>query len=422
MHGRNTIMIICLLIASLFMPGRSAASEVTSLDSLLREALQKNPEILRARAEWEAASMQPSQARSLPDPMIGVGWRNVRFDDITLTKDPDSMLTFSFSQEFPFPGKLTLRGSVSKEEARVQEEFYRATVRRVRADLREAFYDWFFVHKSIEITESEKGVLERFLKIAEKRYEVGKGIQQDVLKAQVEISRLIEQLELLKQRKGIAEARIRSILNRPPDSPLGEPEAIRKSSFLLTEEDLYTLAKERSPQLRAKGRIVRRGEEALKLAKMQYYPDFALGVAPAIMGMAEGGVEGAWEVNLGVKVPLYFWRKQASGIKQAVSELKAVREDYAATSQSLFLSLKEQYLIARTSENLLKLYEEGIIPQASMSLESAISGYQVGNIDFLTLLDNLITLYNFEIAYYMNLTNYEKAIARIEEVIGEEEM
>jgi outer membrane protein TolC len=406
----------------LTVTGYSVASEVTSLDSLISEALERNPEILKARADWEAASMRPYQAGSLPDPIIGVGWRNVRFDEITLTKDPDSMLTFSFSQEFPFPGKLSLQESISRQEAEAQKELYEATVRRVKADLKEAFYDWFFVHKSIEITGSEKEVLERFLKIAATRYEVGKGIQQDVLKAQVEISRLIEQLELLRERKGIAEARIKSILNRPPDSPLGEPEVIRKSPFSLTEENLYALIKERSPQLRAKGRVVGREEEALKLAKRQYFPDFALGVAPSIMGMAGGGVEGAWEVNLGVKVPLYFWRKQAFGVKEAVSGLQAAREDYAATRQSLFFDLKEQYLMARTSENLLRLYEEGIIPQASMSLESAISGYQVGNIDFLTLLDNLITLYNFEIAYYMNLTNYEKALARIEEVIGEEEM
>jgi len=135
------------------------------------------------------------------------------------------------------------------------------------------------------------------------------------------------------------------------------------------------------------------------------------------MGVEDGGVVGAWEVALGVKVPLYFWRKQRFGVKESVSQLQAAREDYTSTNQSLFFNVKDQYLVAKTSENLIKLFEEGIIPQSASSLESAIAGYQVGNIDFLTLLDNLVTLFNFELDYYTNLTNYQKALARIEEII-----
>jgi outer membrane protein TolC len=116
-------------------------------------------------------------------------------------------------------------------------------------------------------------------------------------------------------------------------------------------------------------------------------------------------------------VPLYFYRKQRFGVQEAVSQLQAAREDYTSTNQSLFFNVKDQYLVAKTSENLLKLFQEGIIPQAASSLESAITGYQVGNIDFLTLLNNLVTLFNFEITYYTYLTNYQTALARIEEIV-----
>jgi outer membrane protein TolC len=287
----------------------------------------------------------------------------------------------------------------------------------VIADLKEAYYNWFLVDKSIEITLKNKDLLEKFLKVAEAKYAVGKGIQQDVLKAQVEVSRFIEQLQLLEERRGIVEARIRSILNRPPDSPLVKPEVVEKSPFILTAEELYKLTKEKAPLLKVKENLIDRQEEALKLAKREYYPDFALGVAPAVMGMESGGVEGAWEVTLGVKVPLYFYRKQRFGVQEAVSQLQAAREDYTSTNQSLFFNVKDQYLVAKTSENLLKLFQEGIIPQAASSLESAITGYQVGNIDFLTLLNNLVTLFNFEITYYTYLTNYQTALARIEEIV-----
>lgn len=406
-----------VIILTFVVTVNAFADNTITLKSLVEEALQNNPEIKAARAEWEAATRRPSQVGSLPDPMVGVGWRNVRFDRITLNKDPDSMVTFSVSQEFPFPGKLDLREKIAEEEAQAQEQFYQSTLRRVIADLKEAYYNWFLVDKSIEITLRNKDLLEKFVKIAEAKYAVGEGIQQDVLKAQVEVSRFIEQLKLLEERKGIVEAKIRSILNRPPDSPLGKPEVIEKSPFTLTIEELYKLTKEGAPTLKAKKNLIDKQEEALKLAKREYFPDFALGVAPAIMGMEQGGIEGAWEVTLGVKVPLYFWRKQRFGVQEAASQLKAAKEDYTSTNQSLFFSVKDKYLVAKTSENLLKLFEEGIIPQATASLESAIAGYQVGNIDFLTLLDNLVTLFNFELTYYTHLTNYQIALARIEEII-----
>ncbi len=407
----GTLFLILFLTQGLF------AQEVQKLDSLVNEALQNNPEIKAARATWEAATKRPSQAGSLPDPMVGFGWQNVSFDGITLTDDPDSWIMFSFSQEFPFPGKLGLREKIADEEAQAQEQFYQSTLRRVIADLKEAYYNWFLVDKSIEITLRNKDLLEKFLKIAETRYTVGKGIQQDVLKAQVEVSRFIEQLDLLREQKGIMEAKIRSILNRPPEAPLGEPEVVKKSSFTLSIDELYELTKEKAPLLKAKENLIEREEKALKLAKKEYFPDFVVGAGPGVMGMTGGGTQGVWQATLGVKIPLYFWRKQRFGVQEAASLLTAAQEDYTSTNQSLFFNVKDRYLVAKTSENLLKLFEEGIIPQATSSLESAIAGYQVGSIDFLTLLDNLVTLFNFEITYYTYLTNYQTALARIEEVV-----
>ncbi|MBI2486212.1 MAG: TolC family protein [Deltaproteobacteria bacterium] len=410
------ILALILTIASIEVS--AFAEEVTGLKFLIEEALQNNPEIKAARARWEASTKRPSQEGSLPDPMIGIGWSNVSFDRITLTDDPDSSIMFSFTQEFPFPGKLSLREKIANEEAQALEQSYEATRRRVIADLKEAYYDWFLVDKSIEITLRNKDLLEKFVKIAEARYEVGKGIQQDVLKAQVEVSRFIEQLELLEQRKGIVEAGIRSILNRPPDTRLGKPEEVKKTPFILSVEDLYKLTEEKAPLLKARENLIQREEEALKLAKRQYYPDFVLGAGPGVMGMTGGGTQGVWQVMFGVKVPIYFWRKQRFGVEEAASQLQAAKEDYTSTNQSLFFNIKDRYLTAKTSEKLLDLYEKGIIPQSTLSLDSAIAGYQVGNIDFLTLLDNLVTLFNFELAYYNQLTEYQKALVRIEENIG----
>ena len=394
------------------------AEESGTLDSFVQEALQNNPEIKAAKARWGASTKRPSQEGTLPDPMIGVDWQNVSFDSITLDDDPDSMLRFSFEQDIPFPGKLSLKKKIAARDSEAEEKSYRATERRVIADLKASYYDWYLAAKAIEITERNQELLRKFTKIAEVKYEVGKGIQQDVLRAQVENSKFIEQLEVLKQKDEIIEAKIKSIVNRPQDSRLGSPEDIEKTPLTLTSDEVSKLAKENAPMLAMKERQIAREEEALNLAQKELYPDFVIEASPGIMGREGNGVEGVWEVSLGLKVPLYFWSKQKPGIEEAALELKGAQEEYSSTNQELNFNVKESYLNARTAEKLMNLYQKGIIPQSRLSLESAISGYQVGAVDFLTLLDNLVTLFSFELEYHNQLTEYQKALARIEELSG----
>ncbi len=391
---------------------------IESLESLVEEALRYNPEIKAERARWEASTKRPSQEGALPNPTIGVRFKNVGLTDITQGEDPRTDIQAFMSQEIPFPGKLSLKAEVAWEQSEAQRWVYDAVARRVKADLKVAYHDWFLASKSIEITLKNKDLLGKFLKIAEAKYSVGEGIQQDVLKAQVELSRFIEQLELLGEKKGIEEAKLRSILNRPPDSPLGEPEEVEKSPFILTEDEIYTLTQEKAPLLKSKERLIESEKRGLDLAKKQYFPDFIVQATYFNRDGGDGNLSDLWQVGLGMKVPLYFWRKEKFGVDEAVSRLQAAREDYSSANQSLFFIVKDHFLVLKTSENLLELFEQGLIPQSSLSLESAIAGYRVGNIDFLTLLDNLITLFNFELTYYTYLTNYQNALARIEEVIG----
>jgi cobalt-zinc-cadmium efflux system outer membrane protein len=413
-------ILLGMLIVTVFLGANSYANQAVRLESLVEEALQNNPDIKAARARWEASTKRPSQEGSLPDPTIGVRWQNVEFDRITLNEFGNSMLRFPFTQELPFPGKLSLKEKVAKQKAGAQEQSYEAVLRKVTADLKQAYYDWYLIVKSIEITQNNKELSQKFLKISEAKYEVGLGIQQDVIRAQVEVSKFIEQLEILRQQKGVIESKINSILNRPPVDTLGAPEDLEKPALNLTAKDLYKLIEDNSPILKMREKIVESETEALNLAKKQYYPDFSIGVSPGIMGMMGGGIQGIWEVDVGLRVPLYFWRKQRFGVQEAALELSAAREEYSSEKQDILFMVNDNYLAAKTSENLVDLYKGGIIPQSTLSLNSAISGYEVGDIDFLTLLNNLTTLFNFEIEYYRQLAQYHKAIARLEEITGVE--
>jgi len=411
---------IAVLILLILYPGINAsANETVTLNSLVKEALENNPGIKAATAKWEASTKVPSQEGSLPNPIIGGRFKNVSFSKITLGEDPRSDIQAFFKQEIPFPGKLSLRENVAKEKSESQKWVAEAIKRKIIAELKEAYYDWFFINKSIAITEQNKDLLKKFIKIAESKYEVGLGIQQDVLKAQVELSGFIKMLELFYKKDAIIEEKIKKILNRSQDSPIGKPEEIRKSDLKMSLEELIEATKDIAPILNASGKLINSKEESLNLSRKEYLPDFIL---EATYFNRDGGggndLDGIWQVGLGIKAPIYFWRKEKYGVEEAVLELWAAKENFESTENKLLFEVKENYITAKTAEKLIELYTTGIIPQSTLSLESAISGYQVGDVDFLTLINNFLTLYNFELEYYEQLTDYEKSLARIEEITG----
>ena len=392
------------------------AEDVQTLDSFIEEALTSNPQIKAARAGAESSAKRPSQEGSLPNPIIGGRIKNVSFSEFTLGEDPRSDIQAFIAQEIPFPGKLSQKEKIALEESESQKWVADAVSRKVVAELKEAYYEWAFINKSIEITQRNKDLLKSFVKIAEVKYEVGLGIQQDVLKAQVELSGFIERLELLNQKNEIIEARIKKILNRPYESQIGNPEELTKPELGASLEDITQAASLNSPELKSSQELIDSREEALKLADKEYLPDFILGAT--YFNRSGGDLEDIWQLSLGLRVPLYFWRKEKFGVQEAALDVTEARENYEAARNNVLFILKDNFISARTAENLTELYKEGIIPQSTLSLESAISSYQVGEIDFLTLLNNLITLFNFELEYYEQLATFNKSLARIEEVTG----
>ena len=407
-----------IIILATLIWGINASAEIIKLDSLVEEAANNNPLIKASTAKWEASAMRPSQEGSLPNPIIGGRLKNVSFSEFTLGEDPRSDIQAFISQEIPFPGKLSSKEKIAELQSQSQRWLSDAVSRKIIADLKEAYFEWSFINKSIEITNRNKELLQKFTKIAEVKYEVGMGIQQDVLKAQVEVSGFIERLELLTKRKEIIETKIKQILNRPLDSPLGEPEEITKSELTLTLAQITEATSEQAPVLKSSAEIVDSKEESLELAKKEYLPDFILGATYFNRDGGNGDLDDIWQVSLGLRVPLYYWRNQKFGVREAALDVSEARENYESTKNSLLFEVKDSYITAITAGKLVELYKSGIIPQSTLSLESAISGYQVGNIDFLTLLNNLITLFNFELEYYEQLTEYQKALARIEEIAG----
>lgn len=392
-------------------------SQTAGLRELIQELEKNNPELQAARYRYEAATKRPSQVGSLPDPKIGVTNFGVGYPFSPLNQSNFAYNGIGVSQEIPFPGKLALAAEEATKEAQREYENYRALQLDLVARLKSAYYEWFGVSKAIETTHKNRELMERLEAIARARYSVGKGIQQDVLKAQVEISSLAQQLELFEQRRDSIEAQIKFLLNWPQERALGRPAEVKPTRFDMELRAVLAAADAKSPRVRAMQLMVDSRAVGVNRSQKELRPDFNFMFQWQRTGTA---FPDYYMATAEVRVPLYFWRKQRYGIEEAQTRLQESRQSYRAARQEVQYLAKDQYLIAKSSERVLALYESGIGPQASLSLDSALAGYQVGTVDFLTLVNNATSLLVFERQYYDELTRHEQALARLEALLGQE--
>lgn len=379
------------------------------LPGLIRELEGANPEIKAARQRWEAATAVVPQVQTLPDPRLQFGYQRMPM------AEPLQGAMYGFGQEIPFPGKLSLKGDIAQRDAERLEQEYNATRLRLIATLKEAYLNLHFIHKSTEIVEKNKVLLMQFEKTAKARYSVGQAAQQDVFRAQVEISRVLDRLAVLDQQKESLHAAINRLVNRPPSGALGTPEEIHTTILTIPLQELSQRADDFSPALLATAKSVDRSERSVSLAKRQYYPDFdvtALGLRN------DRSNDNGYQVMVGIKIPLFYETKQKQGVREALAGLEGAREDFTATRQDLLFQVKDGFVQAQRAERLITILRDAIIPQATLGLQAAQAGYAVGKIDFLTLLNSLLTLQESQLELHGEMVNHEKALARLESVTG----
>ena len=402
---------LAVVLVMLCAPSVSVADEPRlSLSSLIEEVTQRNPEIKAAKQRWEAAKAVVPQVTTLPDPKLQFGYQRM-----PMTPPEVQGAIYGFGQEIPFPGKLKLKGEIAQREAERLEQEYQAIRLRLIAALKEAYFNLHFVHKSIEIVEKNKTLLMQFEKTAKARYSVGQAAQQDVFRAQLELSRVLDRLAVLDQQKESLHAAINRLLNRPPDGPLGTPEEIQTTIMTIPLQELGRRAEAFSPALLATAKSVDRSEQTVALARRQYYPDFDVNA----LGTRNDRInDNGYQIMLGIKIPLFYETKQRQGVNEALAGLSGAREDLAATRQDLLFQVKDGFVQAQRAERLITILRDAIIPQATLALLAAQAGYGVGKVDFLTLLNSLLTLQESQLELHGEMVNHEKALARLEAVTG----
>ena len=414
----RTTIVISLIVLLFMVPLQSRADNGTvTLKELEQEAIQNNPELRMSEKKVESADEKKTLAAAMPDPIIGYMMQNVGAPFVwSVGKQDMSMQGIVVSQEIPFPGKLSTMGFAAEKMAERERESARETKLKILSNLRSAYYDYYLAYRSSEILTQTKDLMKNFQKIAETRYGTGQGMQQDVLRAQLEVSMLLDKIAEEERKKETQTSTINSIIGRDPLAPLGRPEELPKNYLEKSLSDLAAMAQAHSPVINGKQHMIEQSEFEVSSRKKEFLPDMVVSGG----WFKRGDLSDVWSASIMFKVPLYFWNK-STGVKAANAELHAARYDFDAAKLMVLSRVRDLYATAKTSEHHLHLYDTGIIPQARMALQSTTSNYQVGKTDFLALLDSESLLLKYQLMAQEELVNLHKTLSMIGEMTGEEQ-
>jgi outer membrane protein TolC len=414
------VILFSFIILTPFSSSAQSEKSRLNVDQLVDEALQNNPEISAAKIKWEVFKEKIPQSYALEDPMFGFGIINLP-TNFSFRDEDMTMKEFSISQKFPFPGKRPLMKEMASKEAEAVSTEIQGKIHQIIKDVKAAYYDLSHIYRTTEVTQRNKRILEDFAKIAETRYAVGEGIQQDVFKAHVEVSKMVDDLIMLGQRKRSMEAKLNALLNRPPETPMGEPEEVVFRKFPFTIEELQKMALEMNPTLKGMKKMIEAKEKAYALAKREYYPDFNFKFA---YGQRDNSPDmkrrdmltGMVEMN----IPIFYKSKQDRKVAETKAEILATEAQYRAMKNEVLFMITDMASMIQRGERQIELYKTGILPQTSLQINSAMSAYRVNKADFMTLLDSQMTLYKYELEYHQALTEYEKNVASLGAAIGKQ--
>ncbi len=411
---RIQIAVSCLV--ALLVPFEAAAQTPDTLrlrDSVV-EARRANPMLQAARYQADAFEERGSQAGALPDPVLSLGLRNRPLD--FGTDSPMTMNWIGLSQTFPWPGNQGCGQQRQEHFARAADldadEMEAALVARVK----EVYFRLAFMDRALDIMASTRELLRDFLEVTSAKYAVGRGLQQDILQAQVAIAQMTADITVVKANRVATAARLNSLLGRPATERIGSLELPQPGSPPAAVDSLMATAARNRPAIQAARERALAAEAGYRAAKRDAYPDFTLAVGygqrPEFEDLAT--------IQVGISLPLWSGSKQ----KPRIREMQAIQSTEVARELDLhnetFARLSELRAAAERARELSELYRTSIIPQARAAVESALSAYRVGEVDYMTLLSNQTTVNRFETERVRLAAEYQGAVAGIEALTGSE--
>ncbi len=413
-------------VAGFCSPDESHVSSPLTLQAAVDLAVRDNPSLAQIQARSESMAAIPPQKGSLPDPTLSFNAMNIPTDTFNFSQEPMTQMQFGLMQAMPFPGKLALREEASNFAAEAAAEDVDEARLLLVQNVKSSWWQVHYLDRAMEIVRQNQSLFRQFVAIASTKYETGDGLQQDVLLAQVELSKLLDkEIQLTGLRQQVT-ASLNKLLNNQANEViiLAVPIEIALPN-IVPESELYEKALSSRPLLNRQQFNIKAAQSRLDLANKDYYPDFKMG---AFYGIRQGENPAAvggdradfLTLKFNMTLPIFTGSKQDNAVVQRRSELRAQRYSLHDTVNGVKTQITQAVAGYLQSKEQFQLFEEGIIPQARQTVESMLSGYQVNKVDFLNLIRSQITLLNYENQYWKSLTAANQALARLAAAVGEE--
>ncbi|MGR9116961.1 MAG: TolC family protein [Gammaproteobacteria bacterium] len=419
---KRAVLTALLILSNTLNAG---SPEALTLQAATELAVQDNPGLAQIKARAQAMAAIPSQVGTLPDPVLSFSALNLPTDTFDTRQEPMTQMQVGISQTIPFPGKLSLREQAASYEAAAALQDVTEARHWLLRNVKNLWWRIFYLDHALQIVESNRILLKQFIQIASTKYEVGEGLQQDVLLAQLELSRLLDQRLNLKNAWLNSAARLNSLLNRMPNSPLLLPESTdQQLPTLASETVLYQQADEFRALLAAKREAVHAAQSRLELAKKDFYPDFTVGAAYGGRDDSASGTKQAdfLSMKLSMALPIFAGSKQAKAVDQRTSELMQKRYALQDEHNNVHAQISQAYNDFQRAKEQFLLFKTGIIPQARQTVASMLAGYQVNKVDFLNLVRSQITLFNYEMQYWNVFAEANQALAQLSATVGKDDI
>jgi cobalt-zinc-cadmium efflux system outer membrane protein len=386
-----------------------------SLKDLLREAEQNSPEIAVAEHGYAAATHVARQASALPDTQVTLQQLSVGSPRpfSGYTNSDFAYVGVGASQEIPYPGKRSLRGQVASREADVRH-LQIESVRRVIGDkLKAAYFRLAYLQQTLSVLERNDQLLKDIEQIVESRYRVGQGNQQEVLKAQLQTTKILQEITMHHREVGQLEAQLKQLLNRPQESPDIQTEPLAARTLTYSASDLLSLTKQQNPDVKAQEAMLARTDSQVELAKKEFRPDFAV---QYMYQNTDRKFRDYYMAGFSITLPNRGRRK--AELAEAEANREQANKQLEAEVQQRLAEVQDQYVVAQTSAEQLQIYKDGLLPQSNATFQSALAAYQANRQDFETLLSSFRDVLNLEVEYQRELAEHEVALARLEMLTG----
>jgi len=397
---------------------RATNDGTAKLADLLTEAEKSNPQIQAARHEWQSMQQMPTQVSTLPDPQVVLQQVNVGSPRpfAGFTNSDFAYIGLGVSQDIPYSGKLRLRKELANKDAEVAAQKVEAVRRAILSDLKMTYFRLAFLSKQSAILDGDRELLRQMEQAAEVRYRSGIGNQQEVLQAQLEQTKLLREITTNHLEAGKLQAELKQLLGRPQTSPDLSPEEISESPLTRSFEELLPAAQANNPQISGAQKTVDRQKIAIEIAKKDFYPDFN---AQFMWQRTDPSQFRAYyQFTLAARIPIYRKRKQQPELAQAEIDRNRAQSELEAQSQGVSSALRQQYVAVEESAELLKIYRDGLLPQAKAELQAGFAAYESNRQDFQALLASFLDVLKLDEEYWQSLSEHEAALGQIEELTG----